>query len=97
MIKFLFVVLMSSTVAHSSATPESELIHCKVVEDCPEPTFARCYEDVCHHKEVFPPVFSEIVGVMFLPILLGLANNGGIGGGGLIIPACIALFGFTTI
>jgi len=35
--------------------------------------------------------------VILLPILLGIANNGGIGGGGLIIPVCIALFGFSTI
>lgn len=41
-----------------------------------------------------PPVNSEILGILILPILLGLANNGGVGGGGLIIPICIALFGF---
>jgi hypothetical protein len=35
--------------------------------------------------------------VLLLPILLGLANNGGVGGGGLIIPICIAMFGFSTI
>jgi uncharacterized membrane protein YfcA len=32
-----------------------------------------------------------------LPFLLGLANNGGSGGGGLIIPFCISFFGLTTI
>lgn len=35
--------------------------------------------------------------MVLLPILLGIANNGGIGGGGLIIPVCIAFFGFSTI
>jgi uncharacterized membrane protein YfcA len=30
-------------------------------------------------------------------LLLGFANNGGIGGGGLIIPICISMFGFNTI
>jgi uncharacterized membrane protein YfcA len=39
----------------------------------------------------------EIGGIIILPLLLGFANNGGIGGGGLIIPVCIAMFGFTTI
>jgi len=39
----------------------------------------------------------EISAIIFLSILLGLANNGGVGGGGLIIPICIAMFGFTTI
>ena len=31
-----------------------------------------------------------------MPILLGISNIAGIGGGGLIIPASIALFGFST-
>jgi uncharacterized membrane protein YfcA len=52
---------------------------------------------MCVHKSVFPPRPPEIIGVILLPLLLGFANNGGIGGGGLIIPASIALFGFNTI
>ncbi len=44
-----------------------------------------------------PPNGLEIGGIIILPLLLGFANNGGIGGGGLIIPVCIAMFGFTTI
>ena len=44
-----------------------------------------------------PPNGLEIGGIIILPLLLGFANNGGIGGGGLIIPICIAMFGFTTI
>lgn len=51
----------------------------------------------CAHKNVFPANGSEIAGVIILPLLLGFANNGGIGGGGLIIPVCIAMFGFSTI
>jgi hypothetical protein len=46
---------------------------------------------------VFPPNALEIGGVIILPLLLGFANNGGVGGGGLIIPVCIAMFGFSTI
>lgn len=44
-----------------------------------------------------PPNAIEIAGIILLPILLGLANTGGIGGGGLVIPVCITLFGFSTI
>jgi len=44
-----------------------------------------------------PPNGLEIGGIIILPLLLGFANNGGVGGGGLIIPVCIAMFGFTTI
>lgn len=46
---------------------------------------------------MFPATWSEIGGTVILPLLLGFANNGGIGGGGLIIPVCIAMFGFSTI
>jgi hypothetical protein len=49
------------------------------------------------HKPVLPPIGIEYVAIALLPVLLGLANNGGVGGGGLIIPICIAMFGFTTL
>ena len=39
---------------------------------------------------------EEVIGIIVLPILLGVANIGGIGGGGLVIPVSIALFGFST-
>ena len=39
----------------------------------------------------------EIVGTVILPILLGFSNVGGLGGGGLIIPICVGMFGFSTI
>ena len=70
---------------------------CGVVSDCVNAKFSQCLNGFCAHKNVFPANGSEIAGVIILPILLGFANNGGVGGGGLIIPVCIALFGFTTI
>ena len=39
---------------------------------------------------------TEIAGLIIMPILLGFANLGGIGGGGLIIPMAMALFGLDT-
>ena len=39
---------------------------------------------------------TEVVGIIVLPFLLGIANIAGIGGGGLIIPVMISLFGFRT-
>ena len=50
----------------------------------------------CQHKPVFPIMTSEYLGLLTLPILLGLANVGGIGGGGLIIPLAIGCWGFST-
>jgi len=38
----------------------------------------------------------EFVGVVLLPILLGMANVGGIGGGGIIIPFLMTFWGFDT-
>lgn len=52
---------------------------------------------MCQHKGVWPPNGQEWGGIVLLPILLGFANCGGVGGGGLIIPVAIALFGFNTI
>jgi uncharacterized membrane protein YfcA len=39
---------------------------------------------------------SEIYGIFVLTALTVLANVGGIGGGGIIIPITIAMFGFST-
>lgn len=61
------------------------------------PQFEQCANNMCIHKNVFPANALEIGGVILLPLLLGFANNGGVGGGGLIIPVCIAMFGFNTI
>ena len=38
----------------------------------------------------------EFIGTMILPVLLGAANFGGIGGGGLIIPFLMTFWGFST-
>ena len=75
----------------------SSVQQCQVVSDCVNAYFSQCANNICMHKDVFPPNSLEIAGVVLLPLLLGFANNGGIGGGGLIIPASIALFGFNTI
>jgi uncharacterized membrane protein YfcA len=68
-----------------------------VVADCTNHQFQQCVNGMCLHKDVFPLTGPEIAGIIILPLLLGFANNGGVGGGGLIIPVCIALFGFNTI
>lgn len=92
------VLFMICTVsAHLTNMTTVETPICSVQLDCPNPTFAKCDGGYCEHKDVFPPETTELIGVFILPILLGLANNGGVGGGGLIIPICIAMFGFSTI
>ena len=86
----------ASFVSKYMALPASN-VTCTQVSDCINSAFQQCQNNICAHKDVFPATWSEIGGAIILPLLLGFANNGGIGGGGLIIPVCIAMFGFTTI
>ena len=86
----------ASFVSQYMALPPSN-VSCTEVSDCINAKFSSCQNNVCVHKDVFPATWSEIGGAIILPLLLGFANNGGIGGGGLIIPVCIAMFGFSTI
>jgi len=48
------------------------------------------------HKDVFPIHYIEFIGTIVLPVLVGMANVGGIGGGGLVIPFLMTFWGFTT-
>lgn len=66
------------------------------VSECSGAPFAICSDGVCLHKHINPILFSEYIGILTLPLLLGLANVGGIGGGGLIIPLAIGCWGFST-
>jgi len=38
----------------------------------------------------------ELIGIFVLMVALALSNIGGIGGGGIIIPIAIAMFGMST-
>lgn len=101
MIAFRSVLLLIATglvILDSSSTVEARAkAQCTIAADCINSQFQRCLNSTCVHKDVMPPIPLEIGGIIILPLLLGLANIGGIGGGGLIIPVCIAMFGFTTI
>ena len=69
---------------------------CERGEDCPLHPYNICIDHVCKHKTIFPIYPREFLGIIILPILLALANVGGIGGGGVIIPITMACFEFTT-
>ena len=51
---------------------------------------------VCEHKGVYPFLKTEIIGIIVLPLLLGMANIAGIGGGGVVIPLAMGCWGFST-
>ena len=69
---------------------------CAVDSDCPQSPYYVCRAKICVHKGIFPIYRSEFIGVLVLTVLIALANVGGVGGGGLIIPIIMALFGFHT-
>ena len=70
--------------------------------DCLRHPYRVCVLDedestgLCAHKGVFPIYNPESIGLLVLAIMIALANVGGIGGGGLIIPIIMAFFKFTT-
>ena len=75
---------------------DDEVTHCKESSECPQYPFLICERKVCVHKGIFPIYMSEFFGIIVMAALLALANVGGIGGGGLIIPITMAMFTFTT-
>ena len=73
-----------------------DLEKCEVDKDCEQYPYLICKSKTCQHKGIFPIYYSEFMGIIVMTILLALANVGGIGGGGLIIPIIMAMFSFTT-
>lgn len=53
-------------------------------------------EKICVHKGVFPVLTSEILGLVILPLMLGLASVAGLGGGVVFVPLMMAFFHFKT-
>jgi uncharacterized membrane protein YfcA len=52
-------------------------------------------EDSHHHKPIFPLDTSDYIGTFLIIIGLMIAASGGIGGGGIIVPLLILVFGFS--
>ena len=51
---------------------------------------------MCQHKDVFPILGMEFIGLFLLIVIMSLSTMAGIGGGGIVIPFCMTFFGFTT-
>ena len=58
--------------------------------------FLMCQENLCQHKTIFPMYLTEFVGLFTLSALVGMANVGGIGGGGMTVPLVSLCWGFST-
>ena len=88
-------VWISPTYDYDNETNE-EVTVCAADSDCPDYPYYIYKSKACVHKGIFPIHRSEFFGVLILTVLIALANVGGVGGGGLIIPIIMALFSFHT-
>jgi hypothetical protein len=50
----------------------------------------------CEHKGIFPILPSEYIGLIIMPLLLGIASLAGLGGGVVFVPLMMAFFHFKT-
>ena len=70
---------------------------CEISTDCLKYPYKVCNSEYyCEHKGIFPMHSQEAIGLAVLAVMLAMANVGGVGGGGLIIPIIMAFFKFTT-
>lgn len=58
--------------------------------------FDVCYEGLCAHKGVFPPLGVEIGGIFAIIGIKVLSTMAGVGGGAIVTPFCMVFFGFET-
>jgi uncharacterized membrane protein YfcA len=70
---------------------------CVTNQDCGS-KFYLCDEQElqCTHKPIFPMYAEEFWGLFTLSALVGMANVGGIGGGGITVPLVAICWGFST-
>jgi len=65
----------------------------ETTDDCP--SLYTCVENECKHKDIFPLTFREVIGALCIMILSGFANSGGIGGGSILTPILLTIFGYS--
>ena len=68
------------------------VVGCKTDSDCSR--LSVCISEECEHKDLFPMGVVEYLGVFLVILLAGLSNAGGVGGGAIMTPILILLFGF---
>jgi hypothetical protein len=76
---------------------------CNSASDCGKEGYWKCISvtehpssKVCEHKGVFPMYLNEFIGCFLIILTEIIANAGGTGGGGIIIPIIMIFFGFDT-
>ena len=51
---------------------------------------------VCTHKSMFPMLSTEFFACFLIVFLLAFTNTGGLGGGGIVVPAMMGVYHFDT-
>jgi len=64
-----------------------------ITDNCP--ALHNCIDNTCIHKDIFPLTFREIFGGFLIMILSGLSTTGGMGGGSVLTPLLLTLYGYT--
>ena len=93
-----YLLLVLVVVSKAGAYDDHSVL-CTIDSDCDEPFFkcdTAAEDPTCIHKPLFPLLTVEIIGTIILPFLIAMANAGGIGGGGIIVPMCMLFFSFGT-
>ena len=96
---FKFTCIVSALIlAHTGtqATHEMQVSPCN--NECSGAPFEICDKEkhICVHKKIFPIEPSEAAGYVILPILMSIATVGGVGGGTIMVPVLIGMYGFAT-
>ncbi|KRX06345.1 hypothetical protein PPERSA_04958 [Pseudocohnilembus persalinus] len=66
---------------------------CLTDDDC-ESLFICNSQGNCEHKPLFPLTTREIIGLLFLLVLVGFAQAGGIGGGPILLPIILGILNY---
>lgn len=103
LLSLLFAQLCLSNTTGPLAIGNKQLLDeaCRADSDCNGFPFEQCRElgsmmRTCQHKDVFPILGVEFIGLALLTMVTSISTVGGIGGGGLVIPFCMTFFGFQT-
>ena len=87
--QFIILLLLGLTSAFHSRRGDT----CTIDSDCLSGGWEYCTDaGKCEHKDIFPMKELELWGMMVVFGALILANMGGVGGGGMVVPIAILFF-----
>jgi hypothetical protein len=90
-----FVCLLSSlSSSNGEILPTLRALLSTSAVDDPEPLKVGPHHAIVHHKDLFPLNTQDYVGTILVSLGSMIAASGGIGGGGILVPILILVYGF---